>query len=332
MSKQSQFLKLLSDIEPSRTTKSNCVTAHTNLRSFLKNHTTYKDIHLDTMLSGSYRRETAIRPKAQNGVIKRPDVDVVIVTNYDLSDSPSEVIDDLYNVLKDKYFNITKQTRSIGITTANVDMDAVPVIAPYGIDGTWYIADRDLDEWLITNPRGQIEHSTTTNTNNNYRYKPLVKLFKWWRRENPTIYKRPKGYLLELMVAENISKNNSNYAILFTETLESMVDKYSINILLDIVPFIPDPGVPNNSVLNGITSEQFKALYKKIEEHAIISRQALDTEDGEESTKLWKKVFGNEFPVSTSSSNSLYSEQNASTNFNFPNKPLKPNGPNGFGK
>lgn len=332
MSKQSQFLKLLSDIEPSRTTKNNCITAHTTLRNFLKDHSSYKSIHLDTMLSGSYKRETAIRPKEQNGVIKRPDVDIIIVTNYGLSDSPSDVLDTLYKVLKDKYSDVVKQTRSIGVTTHNVDMDAVPVIAPHGIDGTWYIADRDLDEWLVTNPRAQIEHSTSTNVNNSRYYKPLVKLFKWWRRENPTIHKRPKGYLLELMVAENISSNNGSYAELFTETLEAMVEKYSLDDLLGTVPFVSDPGVPTNSVLKGISPEQFKALYKKIEEHAKITRQALEKGSSEESTKLWKKVFGVRFPEGLTSSSSLYSEQDVSTNLNFPNKPLKPNGPSGFGK
>jgi hypothetical protein len=34
------------------------------------------------------------------------------------------------------------------------------------------------------------------------RFKPVVKLFKWWRRENKT-GKRPKGFVLEVLVAKH---------------------------------------------------------------------------------------------------------------------------------
>ncbi|MCA8037433.1 hypothetical protein LGM46_31170 [Burkholderia arboris] len=53
---QQQFIDFLSEIEPSPTTKSVCVSAHSKLRAKLETHETYKDIHVNTYLSGSYAR------------------------------------------------------------------------------------------------------------------------------------------------------------------------------------------------------------------------------------------------------------------------------------
>ena len=56
MATQQQFIDFLSEIEPSPTTKSVCVSAHSKLRAKLETHETYKDIHVNTYLSGSYAR------------------------------------------------------------------------------------------------------------------------------------------------------------------------------------------------------------------------------------------------------------------------------------
>ena len=77
---QARFENFLKDIEPSRTTKSNASSAHTELRDFLKNDEDFKDYYQKSFLSGSYVRNTAIRPRAKNGQTERPDVDIIVVT------------------------------------------------------------------------------------------------------------------------------------------------------------------------------------------------------------------------------------------------------------
>ncbi len=79
MSIQTQFKEFLHDVEPSPTTKSNASDAHTALRKFLKEHSTFKDVHVDTFLSGSYKRDTSIRPRIIDGKETRPDVDIIVV-------------------------------------------------------------------------------------------------------------------------------------------------------------------------------------------------------------------------------------------------------------
>ena len=54
MAKQSDFNSFLKDIEPSTTTVSYISSIQTNLRDYLKSHESYKFVHTDTFLSGSY--------------------------------------------------------------------------------------------------------------------------------------------------------------------------------------------------------------------------------------------------------------------------------------
>ena len=57
----SVFETFLRDIEPSATTKTNASSAHTGVRDHLRKHDDFKDKHVTTFLSGSYKRDTAIR-------------------------------------------------------------------------------------------------------------------------------------------------------------------------------------------------------------------------------------------------------------------------------
>jgi hypothetical protein len=141
---QARFLKFLSDIEPSPTTKQNASSSHTTLRAYLAGHEDFIEHHVRTFLSGSYKRDTAIRPRRKNGDTERPDVDIIVETNHTLDDNPAEVVDLLYTTLEKQYPNIRRQARSVGIETSKADMDVVPIIAPYGKEGQLYIPDRKL--------------------------------------------------------------------------------------------------------------------------------------------------------------------------------------------
>jgi hypothetical protein len=333
MATQTQFRNFLQDIEPSPTTKSNASTAHTNLRAFLRGHETFKTVHVGTFLSGSYKRDTAIRPRTKNGEEERPDVDIIVVTNHTLYDDPEEVLDLLYRTLKEKYGTIQKQARSVGIEAAKADMDVVPIIAPQGMEGTLYIPDRKLQTWLVTNPPRHTTWTTERNEASGGRFKPLVKLMKWWRRENPTISKYPKGFVIECITAECMDYDETQYADLFLGTLEEIVDRYAIDILLKRVPQIDDPGVPGNSVTSGMTFAAFEGFYNKAKAHAELGRRAQkeQEQDPDEALKLWRKIFESFPAANVSKSHSLLSAAVTPNDLTFPDRPISPgNKPRGF--
>ncbi|MBA4496303.1 hypothetical protein ACFO25_16735 [Paenactinomyces guangxiensis] len=328
---QSQFKDFLSDIEPSSTTKTNASDAHTKLRKYLREHETFEPYHVNTFLSGSYKRDTAIRSQTKEDNIARPDVDIIVVTNHVLSDNPKEVIDLLYNSLKNEYPDIRRQTRSVGIKTDKVDMDVVPIIAPDGMEGTLYIPDREEEKWLVTNPPKHTEWTTEVNKDSGGHFKPLVKLMKWWRRQNPTISKRPKGFVIECIVAECMDREETQYGELFVGTLEQIVEKYAFYVEWSMVPTIEDPGVPGNSVTSGMTFNEFNGFYNKVKAHADLGRKALNEEDEEKSLEQWRKIFGNRFPKSGGkTTNSLLGKALSASALTFPNRPVEPKKPGGY--
>ena len=328
---QARFLEFLNDIEPSPTTKKNASNAHSRLRDFLKDHDDFKVHHKKTYLSGSYRRDTAIRPRVKNGNAERPDIDIVVETNHTTEDNPEDVINLLYSTLQEAYSEIRKQTRSVGIETSLADMDVVPIISPYDDDSLLYIPDRKLKDWVRTNPPGHTTWTTEVNDRAGKRFKPLVKLMKWWRRQNPTVSKKPKGFVIECITAECMDYDETNYGELFVKLLDEIVRRYQTHISLEIVPFISDPSVPGNSVTDGMTFSAFRGFYNKVKNHADIGRRALEADNEEDATKLWREIFGDRFPA-TKTGKAAESLMGAAltSNLSFPDRPVKPNTPGGF--
>jgi hypothetical protein len=325
---QARFQEFLQDIEPSPTTKKSASEAHNDLRDFLKKDETYSKYHIDDFLSGSYVRDTAIRPMKNGDGVERPDVDIIVVTNHTQSDDPNKIIDTLFNTLKKKYSNIRRQNRSIHIDYYKADMDIVPAIK----DGTTYmIPDRKAKTWIVTDPEKHTQWTTERNNATDGRFKPLVKIVKWYRRQHPTSSKKPKGLTIECMVAECMDCYETDYSTLFVTTLEEMVSRYSSCKITGNVPYISDPAVPGNSLCEGIDHNAFLEFYDQLKSDSEKARKALDNDDLDEATNLMKEVLGDRFPKSPSSgkANSLLKSSIAGIAC-FPNKPVNPNKPGSF--
>ncbi|MGM3411558.1 SMODS domain-containing nucleotidyltransferase [Ralstonia holmesii] len=333
MTTQQQFLDMLKDIEPSSSTVAACSSAHNTLRTALAEHEEFGDVHVETFLSGSYKRDTAIRPTTVGGELQRPDVDIIAVTDHTEDDEPQVVLDAVYNALRDAgYTNLTVNRRSINVKLTAVDMDVVPVIE----DGDAYlIPDIHLKTWLPTNPPAHTQWTVDANARADGRFKPLVKLFKWWRRVHLADLKRPKGFILECLVEKHMSCTDTSYESLFVTLLEAIRDSYGYYAILGAVPHLEDPGVPGNNVFSAVTAEEFKTFYDKVKEQASLARQAKDQADDDAALKLWRQVLGARFPASaakksaTGLANSLLRPA-AGVGLSFPPTPVYPNKPAGF--
>lgn len=332
MTTQTQFLDFLRDIEPSPTTKANSGSAHRGLRDFLAEHEDFEAVHLDTFLSGSYARDTSIRPWTRDGKVSRPDIDIIVVTNYTLSHTPSDVLRLLRSALKDGYeLDDAPHTRSVGVATTLVEMDAVPLIAPNGMSGTLWLPDKNAEQWIVTNPPGHTIWSTEVNRKAGQRFKPLVKITKWWRRENPTLSKRPKGFVIECIVAECMSYTETSYPELFVGTLEGIVTKYATSVAIRQVPWIADPSVPGKSVTDRLSFDAFEGFYNKAKAHAALGRKALEETDDEKALVSWRQILGQRFPErGRRAGDSLLSAAVSPTPFTFPDRPIIPKKPGGF--
>lgn len=302
MAKQSDFDSFLTNINPSKTTIDYISSVQTNLRDYLKNHSKYKDIFEDSFLSGSYAKHTSIRPVLGD---KKRDVDIIVVTNYTSVNDSKNVIEELKDILVEKkiYESATVQSHSVGIELSGIAIDIVPVIVDEDDDSLYYVGDVDTGDWIKTDPKGHKSWSTTINVENNNKYKPLVKIFKWWRRTNcPEDVKYPKGITLEKIIADNIGESTIKTEDMLIETMQNIISAYKEDYVdLEENPVIEDPSekIEGNDLLSGYSENDFKEFILKIEEHI----ELLNIEGT--GNDVWKKILGNEFPSETKISNSF---------------------------
>lgn len=291
MSIQEDFKAFLSDIEPSKSTVESISSAQNALRSYLENDDDYASHYEDSFLSGSYGKHTSIRPAKDDD---NRDVDIVILTDHDTNDCSSDVIIELRDALEksERYKSAHLQTHSVGINLSKLDIDVVPLA---GDGDKRYIGCIDDGDWKETDPKGHIEWSTQVNKDASGKYKPVVKIMKWWRRENcPADIKWPKGITLEKMIADCFPSDNSNYEDILVELFENLKDEYADEVDREIVPRVEDPSVPDNNLAEGYEIADFRSFLK-----GISSSLEIIQEEGS-CNESWRKVLGSRFPSATS--------------------------------
>ncbi|MBD8687186.1 MULTISPECIES: SMODS domain-containing nucleotidyltransferase [unclassified Rhizobium] len=128
MELKSQFDAFLREIRPTDRQKEDWRTGSNTLRSRLAEDKELSPNVVATFLQGSVRRSTAIRPTGD----KRPDVDVVVVTDIDYhKTTPQQAMDKFIPFLERHYPGKWRpQGRSFGIEMSYVDIDLVITALP----------------------------------------------------------------------------------------------------------------------------------------------------------------------------------------------------------
>jgi hypothetical protein len=138
---------------------------------------------VDSFLTGSYRRQTLIRP------LSRADVDTVVVLDRGYRPrGPRAVLDLVRKALLAEYTNGTKISRNgqaVTITFSDFMVDVVPAFArPWWTwdDESWEICDSGNDRWIVTNPKRHVAISSKANTLHDGDLVPRIKQLKAWNR------------------------------------------------------------------------------------------------------------------------------------------------------
>ncbi len=289
MELDSYFRGLLGNIEPSSAAVKKAKKAHEDLRAFLENDEEISKANPDTYLSGSYARDTALKS------IK--DVDVILQIDLDHSaTAPDVVIAWLQEALQKHYEQVRAQGRSVQVTTGTgFDLDVVPSVPVSRRDGPVWIPDRDAQQWVATHPKGQIAFGVEKNSLTDGRYKPLVKIFKYWRDRLPTETARAKSYILESLVAEGLLSPPQSYGGGVVAIFNSIYSSYFPYLTLNTVPKISDPGYPSVNVAKRWKLNEFSAFIREVDSALKISIAALNSKDKDQSVRLWRKLFGEKF-------------------------------------
>jgi hypothetical protein len=139
---------------------------------------------VDDFLTGSYRRQTLIRP------LSRADVDVVVVLDRGYRKSgPCAVLDLVKKALLAEYMRGTKISRNgqaVTITFTDFIVDVVPAfVRPWWStwdEESWDICDSGSDRWIVTNPKRHVEISSKANALHDGELVPRIKQLKAWNR------------------------------------------------------------------------------------------------------------------------------------------------------
>lgn len=296
MTLQEDFKSFLSDIEPSSSTVQEISSAQNSIRDYLCNHSSFSSHYLDSYLSGSYAKHTSIRPAKDDD---NRDVDAIVEVDYDTESDSRDVLHKLKDVLHEasKYSSARVQHHSVGVEFSRLDIDIVPLAVD---TPDCFIGSSEDGSWSKTNPKGHITWSTEVNEEHNGKFKPLVKIFKWWRRENCPSYERwPKGITLEKIIADNLPEDDGAYEDLVLDTMENIVDSLKDEVDDGLVPTVVDPVLEKNDLSVGYTNGDFRSFIQAIED-------ALDEiQTSGSCNESWRKILGDRFPVGSKALNAI---------------------------
>lgn len=165
-----------------------------------------------------------------------------------------------------------------------------------------YIPDRDTHQWQRTHPLEQYRWTTNKNRHTNGHYVNIVRLVKWWwKTANPDL-EYPKSYPLEHLVGDCCPDDVESLAQGFTVVLEEMASRYSAYATAGMVPFVPDRGVQEHSVLKLLSSGDFSKFADRARQASVVARKALDSDDPSDSGRQWQSLLGPKFPSPPSGS------------------------------
>lgn len=297
--------------------------AHKNLRTWLVADPQIAPLIESSFLQGSYRRATITKPDAD----KKPDVDIIVVTNLDKEQYlPSQAMD-LFKPFLEKYYSgkWRFQGRSIGIELDAVDLDLVITALPdeatrealkstflsEGFDiinsertlleglrwGDYlWIPDRDAQQWLRTHPLAQIRATIEKNQVSEGHYLGVVKATKWWRKLHISSANKLKSYPLEHIIWANCPDKFSCIPEGIYETMAAIRINYTMERAGGTVPFLSDHGIPEHNVLKRLSFSDFATFYDTINSNVELVRSALHNGSAMDACRIWKDLLGAEFP------------------------------------
>lgn len=303
-----EFAQAVRNVTISGDKEKRAIAAHTEVRELLEADEELCDWGIDTILIGSYARQTARYPGK--------DVDVFLrFKNLTVRHSPEKVYNAVERVLVARYGlkhdgsggRVTRQSRSLKIDFPDPDdqfdvsfsIDAVPAV-PWGEH--WGIPNRDRDlwsndekRWIKTNPVKFADDtkalsiatwSPTVGEVNAYR--PVVRLLRQVRHVHFG-KERPGGLFTEVAayyVWSDRLVSGSTWAELLTSTMEQVAKRFD-----DCADNgLPDPvlGTPMKPALD---SWQWTTAAQGLNRLAEQAHEALDSERCR-AAKMWREILG----------------------------------------
>jgi len=269
------------------------------LRTFLENDSYFGGLLLDSFLNGSYARRTAIQP------IK--DVDIVVVVGADwLKTDPALAMESLRSKLSQRYDarRARRRRRAVRITLSDMQFDVILAVAEDGLEEPLRIPDREVERWIVTHPKRQVQLIKMLGAATGGNYSRLVRLLKAWARAKVATPDRPRSFVLECAVYHMMSKRPSDFAGELDEAFAALLDRLrswdfgrSDWIRWDDEPNVADPALPDVNVAEEWDHEAANRVTEKVDV-ALDRLEDVERSRWEETeVQHWGRLFGGLFPA-----------------------------------
>jgi hypothetical protein len=207
---ESFLRQVVRKIEPSATQKDAASRSHNYLRDVLASGRMAQVI-VDSYLSGSYARDTAVSPLDDVDIIFLIDPkhwQNVIQAFLGLKPSPQDVLNTFARAIRYRYdqSSVNIQRRSVRLQLFHLDIDVVPAL-PSSRDEQILVGDATDQRWLESAPKKHEALATEANKSRAGFFKPLVKLLKFWNGQLPSTAS-VKSFAIET-IAVRIFRNYS---------------------------------------------------------------------------------------------------------------------------
>lgn len=191
--------RIIAEIEPTPSQKDGARRSHNYLRDLLDSGQMRARI-LNSYLSGSYARDTAIRPLDDVDVIFEIDPSAWNTGIFTPLPEPGRVLNSVATAIRRRYpsSSVHGQRRSVRLQLNHLDIDVVPAIPDDAHPAVIRIPDRYSGDWIRSAPQLHSQNATQVNHLRNGKFKPLVKLAKFWNSNLPESA-RCKSFMVETM-------------------------------------------------------------------------------------------------------------------------------------
>ena len=230
----------------------------------------------EVFLNGSYERDTIIRPL--------DDIDLFAVidqTDYaenGLDPNPQSVLTKFRNYLNglSEYKDKVKQDRPcVTVVLSDKNFDVLPSLRKAG---ALYIPNSELSGWTFTDPKTHTDRLNEVHRNRNYKVKPIVKAVKQWKRENNQNI--PSFHIEEVAI--------SIFNIWDFTNLEECIRLW----------FAHAEGYLQSGRFKSYDEySKVKEKINKVKDKLQDAKKQLDDKKEGEAKKIWKEVFGKNFPA-----------------------------------
>ncbi len=231
-----------------------------------------------TFTNGSYERDTNIRPL--------DDIDMFAVLKlddwkdeYGNLPNPQSVLTKFKNYLDDlnDYKGKVSQDRPcVTIELSNKSFDILPSFEQ--TTGGYLIPNYDLKSWTYSYPEQLSTNLDSIHKLRYYKVKPTIKAVKYWNRENNKLI--PSYHIEEVAISTFQVNDFKNYE----ESIRFWFNNAEYYLSASKFKSSDDHTAATNKV-------------KKVKTKLNDAKKLYDDGKGGEAMKIWKEIFGKEFPT-----------------------------------